>query len=227
MEHPLNKYFEKIYVINLIERPDRRKRVKQRLQHLGINFEFFTTVKYDFAKSLVNKNLHPHLKHPNHFGCTLSHYTITKFAKEQKLENYLVFEDDSIFLKNFNDVIEVYLNIIPDNYDMVYFYNTVGKMTNKHKWVVENKLFTSHNCYSTAGLGMNKKFYDIVIDKLDEEMLPIDVHYRKLQDEGKYNIYTFSPNLTGQEEGFSDITNIYRGYWSSTNFRDKTKKDYF
>ena len=50
----LNDYFDKIYCINLINRPDRKVKMQARFDKLGIEVEFYTTVEYGFALKLLS-----------------------------------------------------------------------------------------------------------------------------------------------------------------------------
>lgn len=83
MSHILNDWFDKVYCINLAERPDKRQKMEARFQKLGIEVEWFTAVTYGFANRIVpplvdHKVCHFNKQHPNEFGAALSHYTVIK-----------------------------------------------------------------------------------------------------------------------------------------------------
>ena len=45
-------------------------------------------------------------------GCTLSHLNILKYAQEKNLENIVVFEDDCVFVDDFNQKFNYYFQFI-------------------------------------------------------------------------------------------------------------------
>ena len=84
-QHPLNFFFDKIYCINLAERPDKRVKMEKRLAELGIEVEWYTAVKYGFAPKIVppitNSKVGMFNKaQPHEFGAAMSHYTVIKKA---------------------------------------------------------------------------------------------------------------------------------------------------
>ena len=65
------------FVINLERRPDRLESTKKELDYLGWDFELFKA---------IDKN--------SHVGCTYSHTSILKIAKERGYKEVLIVEDD-------------------------------------------------------------------------------------------------------------------------------------
>lgn len=83
-------YFDRIVVINLPERTDRRAAMTEELSRAGIDPKspkviFFDAVKPDDAGNFANRGTH---------GCFLSHLSVLKSARDQRLGNVLVMEDD-------------------------------------------------------------------------------------------------------------------------------------
>lgn len=75
------------FVVNLESRPDRLKDIKFEMDYIGWDYELFNAV----AKN-------------NYMGCTLSHLSIIKLARERGYKRVMVIEDDCVFMpysKNF------------------------------------------------------------------------------------------------------------------------------
>jgi hypothetical protein len=90
MDNLLTDYFERIFVINLPEREDRRQEVTAVLKRIGISFapgkvELFPALRPDEAAGFPS---------PGVRGCFLSHLFVIKKAYELGLPNVLVLEDD-------------------------------------------------------------------------------------------------------------------------------------
>ncbi|XOF35359.1 MAG: glycosyltransferase family 25 protein [Candidatus Electrothrix sp. YB6] len=100
MNDRLENYFDKIYVVNLPERIDRRREITEALQRIGISFtpgkvELFPAVKPTEAAGFSS---------PGVRGCFLSHLSILRKAAELDLSNVLVIEDDVEFVSIFEQL---------------------------------------------------------------------------------------------------------------------------
>jgi hypothetical protein len=93
MNSLLTDYFERIYVINLPERADRRQEVTAVLKRIGISFalgkvEIFPALRPQEAAGFPS---------PGVRGCFLSHLSVLKKAFELDLSSVLILEDDVEF----------------------------------------------------------------------------------------------------------------------------------
>ncbi|ELU06820.1 hypothetical protein CAPTEDRAFT_153006 [Capitella teleta] len=107
---PLSKLgFDQIYVINLERRPDRRVKMEQCLQELGVDHKMVNAVDgkkitKDQLDALAYEMLpnyeDPHLKRMltmGEIGCFLSHYFIWKDMLDNNYERIIILEDDVRF----------------------------------------------------------------------------------------------------------------------------------
>jgi hypothetical protein len=101
-------YFDETVYINLASRPDRRARFEGRLKEAGITARRYNAdvIDPDFPRGLFKgppwtKDSDP--KRCSKIGCSKSHYNVVKYAKDNKLENILVFEDDCVFVEGFHE----------------------------------------------------------------------------------------------------------------------------
>lgn len=78
-------FFDAVYCITLDTESERWKTMKKRFQALGISR------RVRIFKAIKTPDNH-------HIGCALSHRAVIVLAKQQKLYNVLVFEDDALFL---------------------------------------------------------------------------------------------------------------------------------
>ena len=104
---------DKVFIINLEHRTDRRDKIKSELVRAGIdNYEFFKAIRPEI--SMINK-WNPKFLDPipewfkrsggkdenkyriGSLGCMLSHYEIIKHCLKNEYENVLIFEDDTEF----------------------------------------------------------------------------------------------------------------------------------
>jgi len=114
----------KIYVINLDERPDRWR---------NINLDFIGTgLKLNRWKGMYGKHLSDDKVNnntsklcsifctPSMIGIWLSHYNLWQHIVKHKENNVLILEDDVVPIKDFTNKLKSYWKEIPKDWDMIY-----------------------------------------------------------------------------------------------------------
>ena len=104
---------DKVFIINLKERTDRREAIEKELIRVDMkNYEFFdairpTTDDLNNWNSLFIKDIPTWFKRLNKdeskyrlgaLGCLLSHYKIMQISKERGYKNVMILEDDTKFI---------------------------------------------------------------------------------------------------------------------------------
>jgi glycosyl transferase, family 25 len=92
------EYFNKIYVINLLHRRDRRREMLEQLSKIGLSFDcpvvqLFRAVRPESADGFPSIGAR---------GCFLSHLEVLRDACKRGFERILILEDDLNFAPNFN-----------------------------------------------------------------------------------------------------------------------------
>jgi GR25 family glycosyltransferase involved in LPS biosynthesis len=95
-------HIDKVYIINLKRRSDRKKLIIKELAKVGIkNYEFINAVdgndaeiKEKYKKLKKNKSK---IKSAGHLGCLLSHKKVLKKAYSDNFKQVLILEDDIFF----------------------------------------------------------------------------------------------------------------------------------
>lgn len=185
----LNKYFDKIYCINLDRRIDRWNRCKFIFKNFNLKVERISAI------DAYNIN---HLKGKNkiYYANLHSHYIAIKKAKELNLNNVLILEDDFEFIDNF----KIELENLPLDWDMLY----LGGLIKGHKKNISKNIIKSDKIISCHSYAINSKSFDFIIEKMKIlNTLPVDSFYPLYQ---KYlNSYILNPSITYQRNSFSDI----------------------
>lgn len=175
--------WDKIYIINLKRREDRKILMIEKLSEQKIdNYEIIEGYDGKDIKVLENFNLiknNSKIVNSGHFGCLLSHIKAIKKAQKNNYNNIMILEDDIIFNNNFLEEIK---KIKLPNYDILY----LGGLINEKKvflngWAKISKVMGAY------GYIINKNIYNKILDKLQNFMYCVDVLYYKLPDE--FNIY--------------------------------------
>lgn len=111
---------DKVYVINLPLRKDRRTTWETLLEYLPLlkeRIEFFPAVD---GSLIENKT---RLRN-GELGCSLSHLKIWRIAREHGYRFILVFEDDVVFGGDFEQSLKRILEELGTEFDWLYLYNT-------------------------------------------------------------------------------------------------------
>lgn len=118
-KHPLTDTFDKIYIINLAHRQDRRDEMQAELAKIGLSLQdphimLFTAVKPDSAGEWPSIGAK---------GCFMSHLGVLQHAKQSGYSNILILEDDLNFVAKFNEKLTALMQKITEKgVDWQFFY---------------------------------------------------------------------------------------------------------
>lgn len=163
--HWLNKYVDCIVLLNLIHRTDRYDKSVLELSKVGINNV------YHFPAVQKSNGI---------IGCTMSHYLIIKFAKQNKFKNILIFEDDIEFScdkQQFQLILENCFKQILTNNILPSFLYLGGKPTDppknyfhQNKYYhkkIDSNLYELGGCKTTHAYIVFESVYDKIINTYD------------------------------------------------------------
>ncbi len=195
-----------IYVINLKKDIYRRCYMVHLLKKLGINYSLIIVNEFNI-KDRQKLNLKTNKISLGQIGCGLSHLWCINDAIKSNCEKFIIFEDDIIFHKNFNERIQKYIHL---NLDLLMFgacdfnlnKNLINNINNDDIYYpIELALGAHANLYS---LNFAKLFYNYKITHSIDEF---DVDYTLFYKEHKIAICY--PNLIICE---LSTTNIHHDY---------------
>ena len=213
---------ELIIYINLDKRKDRRKDVEKFINKINNQ----NIPVYRLSATFNKRN--------GHLGCADSHIRALKYAKQQKVNNVLILEDDvslNCTPTEFNNKIIHFFNNY-HNYDAVTLFGYhKGGIISLDKHISK---FSPTDGYSTTALGyiVNKKAYDDflrVFSKAKQNMIKelktyegrsltslyaIDIAWGELQKKKKF--YIFEPHIVKPSGSPSEIM---KEYYSGYSFR--------
>ena len=205
-------YFDKIFVINLSNRPDRLSDFKSQLSLIGLS-QLFIDRKVEIfpAISIPNDGAE---------GCKQSHYSIVKTAKAQGFSRILVFEDDAKFIGSIEKLVASIQQLKKIKWDVFYLGCNPVNSANQ----IDYNLAKISNAYTTHAIAYNSTVYDHLISsiaggrfKVLDEWLAADVQY-------KFSCISSYPLQFTQFAGFSNIERRYVDYHSIVdNFNNATQ----
>jgi GR25 family glycosyltransferase involved in LPS biosynthesis len=206
----LNDYFDKLYCINLDKRTDRWQLVEPEFKKHGLDVE--RVPGYDGSK--LNLEFPPEIRE-GAVGCSLSHLFTIKLAKQNKLNNFLLLEDDVVFEDGVNEKFFSVLDQVPDDWDMLYLGGQHFHGMNMTQ--VNENVYKCVYTLAAQSVGIRNTVYDYFIDKLMDITKINDLHYAESHKE--INAYVIIPHLSWQRNTYSDIEKTYVDYSFLKNHR--------
>lgn len=193
------KEIEHVVYINLDERIDRREEVENELEIFGNRVERFRAIR-----NTKNGGL----------GCSASHLSVLKAAKELGWSNVLICEDDFMW-KNKEQIESVLNPILKNSYNVILFGATCVKFCNNA---------SGFEAQSAVGYLVHGSYFDTLIRNFEEgfnklsetnnsPLYAIDQYWKHLQKKDKWTL--INPGLVVQRPSYSDIENRQVNYLNS------------
>jgi GR25 family glycosyltransferase involved in LPS biosynthesis len=180
----INKYFDKIFYINLKKDVDRNNNLLAQFNKFGItNYERFDAITFTeipepkYWRNFIKIDDDKYIL--NSLGCRASHLEIVKIAKVRGYGKILILEDDVQILDNLNNILGNNESILND-WDMLYF---GGEVENKYR----NQIVCSH------AYALKHKIYDEIINMAIPSGMELDNFYAKILQH-----MSFNTNQSGQ-----------------------------
>lgn len=210
----LNDYFDKIYCINLDRRIDRWEECQKIFSKFNLEVERFSAID-------GNKENHG-LGYPydNELAGAISHTKVIEKARELKLKNVLILEDDVDFIGDLENMFTKSINGLPQKWDGLLFGgNHVGGGI-----MITNNLMKVNRSYALHSYALNSKVFSETVDYMNSRIQNVidngkgviktsvaaDFFMADLQRINDW--YCLRPHLAWQRTGFSDIQNTIMDY---------------
>jgi len=163
-EQKINDKIKKIYVINMIDDEIKRNYIVTLMKKYKINFTLVIVEKVstEVYKSLSNDSTTFISK--GELGCCLSHLWCLSQAIRKNYENVIIFEDDIILHKNFeNEFLSIYNNCTTNNnkLDFMLLGAHDFNFSKKNYKYVKNKLYRPDETANNLLYGAHANYYSL------------------------------------------------------------------
>jgi GR25 family glycosyltransferase involved in LPS biosynthesis len=203
--------FEKIYCLHLSESKNRYNEVLKEFKKINLvnEVDFWYTCKKPINENIGNSIQSLHDKYYNKlmknnkyiygavFDCSYNHYSIIKQSYIRGFDSILIIEDDI----HFNDNIELLNNIInniPNDYDVLKFYNTKC-LVNDNKASDDYFELLNENNYknyyhSTLCYALSRKGMETIIKEYETDFVASDIALNKIRLNKDIKFYVLKSN---------------------------------
>lgn len=200
----IENFFSKIVYINLDHRTDRKELFEQEMEKLGINSYLRVPGIYPNTKDNTVE-----IGRSRHIACGTVHRSIIQSAKDENLDNILIFEDDVTFVENSLEIIENALETLNsvDDWDLLYL---SGIVIDKNLKYFSDNLVNANTILANHAYGISKRAYDRALAYKPETDCAIDGWFGQQTDESmvigsKFKKYLVYPLTCHQRYILSDI----------------------
>jgi len=230
-----NQIFPNVVVLGTTNGKQREVILDERLKRNNIDYQIYNASPLPLYTHLFNSLKQTtkdeyrlgYLKHPDELAITTGHLNIIRMAKDNNWDSVFIFENDTTFRKDFNEVFDTYVDNLPNDWDMVNLTNTVfheNNMTN-----INDYWFKPIHSPLASAYCVKNTMYDIILEFYRNDYFVIDLLYALiLQYNPNYNIYSAKPNLCSQSRE-TDIHTSYNPldvFDMSVNFGNYKIEDY-
>jgi glycosyl transferase family 25 len=227
----LNENVGKIFVINLLTNKTRRNYILMLMKKYNIEFTLVVVNKIsDDIYQILNENKK---LTKEEVGCSLSHLWVLNNIIKNKINNAIIFEDDIIFHKNFD---ELFLNIInKQKYDFLLLGACDFSFSSLNYKNIDDTLYRP-NKNAIRVYGAHSNYYSLngAIKMFEDSIKNIyffDRNYHTMFNYFEKTSYICSPNLvvsdistTNLEHSYSFLSDKEKYYYDSCfinfNFND-------
>lgn len=210
----INNYFDKIYVLNLHRREDRKSDIEKRLKRFRIEFERFGATDGSVIKPIWEKFQNQHFTTPNYLACAISHLSIYKDAVTKNYSKILIIEDDVLINQNIHQIFEntnipewediFYLGYIPLSDDLtMWTYQIVSEY-------ISERIFRPKNLWGLYAYGLTNNMMKELLE-IYNNSFPMEIdRYLVNHIQPRKKSIGISPQLFSCQDVYSDNMNVFQ-----------------
>lgn len=152
IKKPIGNYtISNTYIISLQKHSNRRRSILKYLITEGKSFSFIKAVegKTPYYKDIPMSIRTYNFLSKGSIGCWLSHYKTWSIAFNKRDVCSIIFEDDVILVEEFYKKLNNIINIIPDDFDILYL-NSGNKKPRNYRYTVNSTFFIPYQIRNGA-----------------------------------------------------------------------------
>jgi len=215
----LASFFDRVVVINLNRRPDRRERFEQQLS--AVNWPFAPPQRVEAIDGCLHAPPRWWIAGRGAWGCHCTMLGIMEAALADGVERMLVLEDDVCFVPDLHERALRFLAAVPDDWDQIYLGGQFLVRHHPRYTVVNAEVVRPFEVNRSHAFGVCRRFLAPLHRHLADldghahfPRLHVDHRMGQLHRTGRFGIYAPVQWLAGQAEGHSDIL----GCWAPQRF---------
>lgn len=204
----------KIFVIHYDKLTERKEKIINQMNHLDLNFEFVS----NHGKESLTQEERKKFRNITDGEISLALHHIECFKKIAEEDDYvLILEDDVLLHKNFNQILDIYIKQLPEDWDMLF----IGNGCNRHipqDVLIENQYVYKKDVEPNGKVNegatrcldsylITKKCAKFILEKFQQPnyivLTPCDLWLNCVIRNNNFNVYWAEPTIVkqGSENG--------------------------
>ena len=219
----INTFFDKVYCLTIQKNNKTRlTEVKKRFMENDISVNVVDGVIVDDIQNEYNLITSTPKIPIASYAILHSFLKIFEDIRDNNIKHALIFEDDVLFCKNFKELFDKQVSVLPNDWDFWYlgcteFYGTrvyndgyIPYSINDHNDNKINRFFKKLEIAGNFAIAVNSTIVDAYIQKLKQSIEQCNIGadgiiFNYLDSE--YNVYISDPVICAHEYGYSDADN--------------------
>lgn len=144
------------------------------------------------------------------WGCYRSHISLLEYCMSKKIPNYMVFEDDAVFVNDFESKYNNFIEALPWDWGMFYLGGQLIHADNFQPEVISDFILRPYNVNRTHCFAVNSSgysyLYEFLTRRFENPHWHIDHHLGRLHEQRMLNVYCPNEWLVGQGASSSNIS---------------------
>lgn len=222
---PFDEFFDRVVVINLRHRHDRRARLEEHLGAIGkiSNIEWFAAYAGDVLSPPGWWN-----SGQGAWGCLLSHSTAVAGALRDDVTTMLVLEDDVVFQPDFASLLGGFMKQVPDDWGQIYLggqHLKEPELLKDRPFVLRAKNVNRTHAYAIHRRAMadfHRHIWEAASYMVHPEGWHVDHQLGLAHEQGLWPVYAPAIWIAGQGEDWSSIRpglEIPRCWWHPSKWK--------
>jgi GR25 family glycosyltransferase involved in LPS biosynthesis len=202
-----NNFNLKGFYLNLDKRPDRKNKMENQIVKLPYEISRFPAIDGDRISSPENFKSTIKNSESKQYATYLSHYEMIKYARDNNWNHLLILEDDVTLCDDFQKRLEFFMDIVPDDWSIVYL--GFNEQPDTKLFKINEFVYKVENVLGCFGMIINENYYDELIEIIENNLMPID-NLISTFVQIKQSCYSFIPFFLYVNDDYSDIWNTHR-----------------
>ncbi|CAI2176292.1 13820_t:CDS:1 [Funneliformis geosporum] len=198
IDEKLNKtlFFDKIYVIHLEYRVDRKERMTKLFKQHNLDYSFFPAIDANSSEVETYYQQNNGTLHKAAIACWLSHLKVYQTIVDNRFQNAIIFEDDVDMEMDIAEQLRDITQFLPRYWEMLY----VGhcSIENLREPYNHPNLYISTRPSCTHAYAVSFIGAWLLLHELAHIVFPIDVELVQLIEPGKIKSFSIEPPLASQ-----------------------------
>jgi len=189
-------FFDRIYVINIERRTDRRERMTKMLNQLNLDYKFVSAIDSSSSEVDVYYKQHNGYLTRGAIACWLSHLKVYQSIFDDRLQNAIILEDDIDMEMDIEKQLGNIVQYLPRSWEMLYIGHCSEENLRdpyKHPNLYVSTRPSCTHAYAISFIGAW-----VLLNELSNIKEPIDVELVRLIEPGKINSFSIEPPLAAQ-----------------------------